>query len=57
MPLLGSFITHPFFNSIDWQEEELRDSILLVFANKQDQKGALNASQVSSRASRDGAYE
>lgn len=28
------------------QEEELRDSILLVFANKQDQKGALNASQV-----------
>ncbi len=29
------------------QEEELRDSILLVFANKQDQKGALNAQQVS----------
>jgi GTPase SAR1 family protein len=28
------------------EEEELRDSILLVFANKQDQKGALNASQV-----------
>ena len=27
-------------------EDELRDSILLVFANKQDQKGALNASQV-----------
>jgi ADP-ribosylation factor-like protein 1 len=29
------------------EEEELRESILLVFANKQDQKGALNASQVS----------
>lgn len=29
------------------EEEELRDSILLVFANKQDQKGALNASQVT----------
>lgn len=29
------------------EEEELRDSILLVFANKQDQKGALNASQIS----------
>jgi hypothetical protein len=28
------------------QEEELRDAILLVFANKQDQKGALNAAQV-----------
>jgi ADP-ribosylation factor-like protein 1 len=28
------------------QEEELKDSILLVFANKQDQKGALNAAQV-----------
>lgn len=29
------------------EEEELRDSILLVFANKQDQKGALNAQQIS----------
>lgn len=29
-----------------WQEEELKDAILLVFANKQDQKGALNAAQV-----------
>ena len=29
------------------QEEELKDSILLVFANKQDQKGALNAQQIS----------
>lgn len=28
-------------------EEDLRDSILLVFANKQDQKGALNAQEVS----------
>ena len=27
-------------------EEELKDTILLVFANKQDQKGALNAQQV-----------
>lgn len=32
-----------------WQEEELKDAILLVFANKQDQKGALNAAQVRSR--------
>lgn len=31
---------------VDAQEEELKDSILLVFANKQDQKGALNAAQV-----------
>ncbi|KAF1334193.1 hypothetical protein FI667_g2224, partial [Globisporangium splendens] len=29
------------------REEELKDSILLVFANKQDQKGALNAAQIS----------
>ena len=29
------------------EEEELKDSILLVFANKQDMKGALNAAQVS----------
>mmetsp|Transcript_31390 Transcript_31390/g.62199 ORF Transcript_31390/g.62199 Transcript_31390/m.62199 type:complete len:186 (+) Transcript_31390:106-663(+) len=29
------------------EEEELKESILLVFANKQDQKGALNAQQVS----------
>ena len=28
-------------------EEDLRDAILLVFANKQDQKGALNAQQIS----------
>ena len=29
------------------EEEELKDTILLVFANKQDAKGALNAQQVS----------
>jgi len=29
------------------EEDELNDSILLVFANKQDQKGALNAQQIS----------
>ena len=29
------------------EEEDLRDAILLVFANKQDQKGALNAKQIS----------
>jgi signal recognition particle receptor subunit beta len=29
------------------EEEELRDAILLVFANKQDYKGAANARQVS----------
>jgi ADP-ribosylation factor-like protein 1 len=29
------------------EEEELKDAILLVFANKQDSKGALNAQQVS----------
>ena len=29
------------------QEEELKDAILLVFANKQDSRGALNAEQVS----------
>ena len=29
------------------QEEELSDAILLVFANKQDMKGALNAAQLS----------
>lgn len=28
------------------EEDELREAILLVFANKQDQRGALNASQV-----------
>ena len=28
------------------EEDELRDAILLVFANKQDAKGALNAQQV-----------
>lgn len=28
------------------EEEELKESILLVFANKQDMKGALNAAQV-----------
>ncbi len=29
------------------QEEDLKDSVLLVFANKQDIRGALNAAQVS----------
>jgi ADP-ribosylation factor-like protein 1 len=29
------------------EEEELKDAILLVFANKQDQKGAMNAQQIS----------
>merc|ERR550514_1914519 len=29
------------------EEEELKDAILLVFANKQDQKGALNAKDLS----------
>jgi ADP-ribosylation factor-like protein 1 len=29
------------------EEEELKDAILLVFANKQDQAGAMNATQVS----------
>ena len=29
------------------EEEELKDAILLVFANKQDQKGAMNAEQIS----------
>jgi hypothetical protein len=29
------------------QEEDLKDSVLLVFANKQDMRGALNAAQVS----------
>jgi ADP-ribosylation factor-like protein 1 len=29
------------------QEDELRDAILLVLANKQDARGALNAQQVS----------
>lgn len=29
------------------EEDELRDAVLLVFANKQDQKGALNAQQIS----------
>lgn len=28
------------------EEEELRDAVLLVFANKQDSKGALNARAV-----------
>ena len=28
-------------------EEELKDSILLVFANKQDAPGSLNAQQIS----------
>ena len=28
------------------EEEELKDAILLVFANKQDSKGAMNAQQV-----------
>ena len=34
-------------NDATIQEEELKDAILLVFANKQDLKGALNAAQVS----------
>lgn len=29
------------------QEEDLKDAILLVFANKQDMPGALNAAQVA----------
>lgn len=29
------------------EEEELKDAILLVFANKQDSKGALNSRAVS----------
>jgi ADP-ribosylation factor-like protein 1 len=29
------------------EEEELKDAILLVFANKQDMRGALNSTQVS----------
>jgi ADP-ribosylation factor-like protein 1 len=29
------------------EEEDLKDAILLVFANKQDQKGAMNAQQIS----------
>ena len=29
------------------EEDELKDSILLVFANKQDQKGALSAQEIS----------
>lgn len=29
------------------EEEELKDAILLVFANKQDSRGALNSRQVS----------
>jgi ADP-ribosylation factor-like protein 1 len=36
-----------FLVRLVFQEEELKDSILLVFANKQDSKGALNAQQVS----------
>ena len=34
------------------EEEELKDAILLVFANKQDQRGALNSRHVSERARR-----
>eukprot|EP00936_MAST-01D_sp_MAST-1D-sp1_P002504 g2504.t1 len=29
------------------EEEELKDAILLIFANKQDQKGAYNAAQIT----------
>lgn len=29
------------------EEEDLKDAILLVFGNKQDQKGAMNAEQIS----------
>jgi len=32
------------------EEEELKDAILLVFANKQDAKGAQNAQQVDADA-------
>lgn len=34
------------------EEEELKDAILLVFANKQDQRGALNARHVSGKVHR-----
>lgn len=44
-----------FCDSWYLQEEELKDSILLVFANKQDQKGALNAAQVRLHCWRDAA--
>ena len=36
-----------FSHSIATQEEELKDAILLIFANKQDQKGAYNAAQIT----------
>ena len=29
------------------EEDDLKDAILLVFANKQDQKGAMSAEQIS----------
>ena len=32
------------------EEEDLKDAILLVFANKQDMPGALNAAQVRWRS-------
>ena len=31
---------------LQFQEDELKDAILLVFANKQDARGALNSQQV-----------
>ena len=37
----------PFSHSTATQEEELKDAILLIFANKQDQKGAYNAAQIT----------
>jgi ADP-ribosylation factor-like protein 1 len=43
----------PLFIAVDhphcFQEEDLKDSILLVMANKQDQRGALKAADISER--------
>ncbi len=33
--------------SFGCKEEELKEAVLLIFANKQDQRGAYNAAQVS----------
>jgi hypothetical protein len=38
------------------EEEELKDAILLVFANKQDQRGALNARHVRATLSHHSCY-
>lgn len=35
-----------------WQEEELKDAILLVFANKQDQPGSLSSTEVCMKKTR-----